>query len=213
MSCEQSIEPLWQLLWFKGQVLHVIGPTIYQTTDLHGVCTINLSNNVHYLTSVMGKYKAKASPRYRTTWLCFLPLKYQQTGLFVSWLVIKCYHRDCNARIHVSPLGNLYGCFNHITGDAGVMLLLLDLIYSACQMLIWYHYYCQKRIYFYFFTCAVIAALYSFCMCVCVCVLLHAALEMMVLRVTWLCPGKERLNSYIVCCMSFLKVYFIQENP
>lgn len=68
----------------------------------------------------------------------------------------------------MSPLGNLYGCFNHITGDAGVMLLLLDLIYSACQMLIWYHYYCQKRIYFYFFTCAVIAALYSFCMCVCV---------------------------------------------
>lgn len=83
--------------------------------------------------------------------------------------------------------------FNHITGDAGVMLLLLDLIYSACQMLIWYHYYCQKIIYFYFFTCAVIAALYCFFMCVCVCVrvrvLLHAALEMMVLRVP-LCPGK-----------------------
>lgn len=60
--------------------------------------------------------------------------------------------------------------FNHITGDAGVMLLLLDLIYLACQMLIWYPYYCQKIIYFYFFTCAVIAALYCFCMCLCVCV-------------------------------------------
>lgn len=48
-----------------------------------------------------------------------------------------------------------------------------------------------------------------------VCVLLHAALEMMVLRVTWLCPGKECLSSYmgLGCCMSFLKVYFIQENP
>lgn len=111
MSCKQSLEPLWQLLWLKGKVLDVFGPAVYQKTDIHGVCTINLSDNVHYLTSVMWKYKAKASPRYHTPWLCFLPLKYQQTGLFVSQLVIKCWQRDCNDRIHVSPLGNLYGCF------------------------------------------------------------------------------------------------------
>lgn len=71
MPCRQSLEPLWQPLWLKGEVLHVIGPAVYQTTDIHGVCTINLSKNVHYSTSVMWKYKTKASPRYHTPWLCF----------------------------------------------------------------------------------------------------------------------------------------------
>lgn len=38
MSCKQSLEPPWQLLWLKGQVLPVIGPAVYQSTDIHGVC-------------------------------------------------------------------------------------------------------------------------------------------------------------------------------
>lgn len=84
MSCKQSLEPLWPLLLLKGKVLRVLGPAVYQTTDIHGVCTTNLLDNVRYLTSVMWKHKTKASPPYHTPWLCFLPLKYQQTGLFVS---------------------------------------------------------------------------------------------------------------------------------
>jgi len=85
--------------------------------------------------------------------------------------------------------------FNRITGDAGVMLLLLDVIYLACQMLVWYHYYCQKTVYFYFFVCAVIAAFYCLYVCVCACVLLHTTLEIMVLKFIRLCPEKECLNS------------------
>lgn len=38
MSCKQSLEPLWQLVWLKGQILHVIGPAVYQSTDIHEVC-------------------------------------------------------------------------------------------------------------------------------------------------------------------------------
>lgn len=38
--------------------------------------------------------------------------------------------------------------FNHIADDAGVMLLLLDVMYLGCIMLIGYHYYCQKKIIF-----------------------------------------------------------------
>lgn len=38
MSCKQSWEPLWQILWLKRQVLHVIGPAVYQSTAAHEVC-------------------------------------------------------------------------------------------------------------------------------------------------------------------------------
>lgn len=57
--------------------------------------------------------------------------------------------------------------FDCITVDAGVMLMLLDVMYLACQMLIWYHYYCQKIMYFYFFICADTAAFYCVYVCVC----------------------------------------------
>lgn len=57
--------------------------------------------------------------------------------------------------------------FNCITVDAGVMLMLLDVMYLACQMLIWYHYYCQKIMYFYFFICADTVAFYCVYVCVC----------------------------------------------
>lgn len=143
--------------------------------------TTNLSNDVYwYLTSVMWKYKTKASSGYRTPWLCLLHIKYQQTKLFASYTVIKYYHRDQNIMTEYMclPQGICMVAFNHITGDAGVMLFLLDVIYLACQMLIWYHYYCQKKIYFYFF----IQLLSTAFVCVCACVLLHATLEMMVLK-------------------------------
>lgn len=70
--------------------------------------------------------------------------------------------------------------FNHTADDAGVMLLLLDVMYSACQMLRGYHYYCQKII---FISLYVESKLLStVCMCVCACVLLHATVEVMVLK-------------------------------
>ena len=45
-------------------------------------------------------------------------------------------------------LGICMVAFNHTADDAGVMLLLLDDMYLACQMLVGYYYYCQKMIIF-----------------------------------------------------------------
>lgn len=45
-------------------------------------------------------------------------------------------------------LGICMVAFNHTADDAGVMLLLLDDMYLACQMLVGYHYYCHKMIIF-----------------------------------------------------------------
>lgn len=58
--------------------------------------------------------------------------------------------------------------FNHITGDAGVMLLLLGVIYLACQMVTWYHYYCQEdNLFLFLYMCSHSCFLLLVCVCVC----------------------------------------------
>lgn len=213
-SCKQRLEPLLQLLWLREQVAQGVGPAVYQTTDTHEACYSKLVNVHWYLASVMWKYKTKAPSQYCMPWLC-LSGKYQQTKLFASCTVIKCYHRDQSIMTEFTclPQGICMVAFNHITSDAGVMLLLLDVIYLASQMLIWQHYSCQKIIYFCFFVCAVRAAFYCFCMCVCMCA--PARCSRNDGTQVPLCPGKVCLNNQTgtVCCMSFLRVYFMQDKP
>lgn len=93
--------------------------------------------------------------RYRTPWLCLLHIKYQQTNLFASPPVLERSRRDerVTTEFVCLPSGIRVVALNRIAGDAGVMLLLLDVIYFTCQMLTRYHYYCQKSLVLFLYIC------------------------------------------------------------
>lgn len=65
------------------------------------------------------------------------------------------------------PSGIRVVAFNRITGDAGVMLLLLDVIYFTCQMLIRYHYYCRESLFLFLYMCSHCCFLLPLYVCVC----------------------------------------------
>lgn len=114
MFCRQSMEPLLQLLWLRGQVPQGIGPAVYQTTGIHEV---RYNKLVKWCSLVFDFCNVEIQNQgiILVLYTLALPLAHQMPADKTVCLLY-CYkvlpqRLEYNDRIHVSPLGNLYGCF------------------------------------------------------------------------------------------------------
>lgn len=114
MSGRQSLEPLLRLPWLRGQVPQAVGPAVYQRMDIHDACfnkLVKLCSLVFDFCNVEIQNQGIIPVLYTLA----LPFAHQipadKTVCLLYRYKVLPQRLDYNDRIHVSPLGNLYGCF------------------------------------------------------------------------------------------------------